>query len=187
MASIARDNLNDAVADQLNMFTDKLLGSSGFELDFGLNSFTDYQGNSPQQRTQLDIAAQKKLFNDRVIVRVGSEVDIEGSNSNGEETPIIGNVSVEYLLTESGRYRLKGFSRNEFENVIDGQTVVSGIALIFTQEFNKYNELWDALFKAQTEEEKRIKAEKQAEKKAAKERQKEKEESTKKSIEEKKK
>lgn len=187
MASIARDNLNDAVADQLNIFTDKLLGTSGFELDFGLNSFTDYQGNSPQQRTQLDIAAQKKLFDDRVIVRVGSEVDIEGSNSNGEETPIIGNVSVEYLLTESGRYRLKGFSRNEFENVIDGQTVVSGIALIFTQEFNKYNELWDALFKAQTAEEKKIKAEKEAEKKAAKEKQKEKEESTKKSIEEKKK
>src|SRR5690606_40470780 len=77
-------------------------------------------------------------FTYTTLFRSGSEVDIEGSNSNGEETPIIGNVSVEYLLTESGRYRLKGFSRNEFENVIDGQTVVSGIALIFTQEFNKY-------------------------------------------------
>ncbi|HLV14652.1 MAG TPA: translocation/assembly module TamB domain-containing protein [Xanthomarina sp.] len=186
VASIARDNLNDAVSDQLNMFSDKLLGTSGFELDFGLNSFTDYQGNTPQQRTQLDIAAQKKLFNDRVIVRVGSEVDIEGSSSSGEETPIIGNVSVEYLLTESGRYRLKGFSRNEFENVIDGQTVVSGIALIFTQEFNKYSELWNALFKAQTEEEKKLKAEKEAAKKLAKEKLKEKEESTQKSIEEKK-
>lgn len=186
VASIARDNLNDAVADQLNMFSDKLLGNSGFELDFGLNSYTDYQGTSPQQRTQLDIAAQKKLFDDRLIVRVGSEVDIEGSSSTGEETPIIGNVSIEYLLTESGRYRLKGFSRNEFENVIDGQTVVSGIALIFTQEFNKYNELWDALFKSETEKEKAEKAEKEAEKEAAKEKMKKKEAATNKSIEEKK-
>ena len=186
VTSIARDNLNDAVSDQLNMFSDKLLGNSGLELDFGLNSFTDYQGNTPQQRTQLDIAAQKKLFNDRVIVRVGSEVDIEGSSSTEEETPIIGNVSIEYLLTESGRYRLKGFSRNEFENVIDGQTFVSGLALIFTQEFNKYSELWDALFKAQTEEEKRLKAEKATEKMAAKKEQKAKEESKTKSIEEKK-
>ncbi len=186
VASIARDNLNDAVADQLNMFSDKLLGNSGFELDFGLNSFTDYQGTSPQQRTQLDIAAQQKLFDDRLIVRVGSEVDIEGSSSTGEETPIIGNVSIEYLLTESGRYRLKGFSRNEFENVIDGQTVVSGIALIFTQEFNKYNELWDALFKSETEKEKAEKAKKEAEKQAAKEKRKKKEEATNNSIEEKK-
>jgi predicted nucleic acid-binding Zn-ribbon protein len=182
VASIARDNLNDAVSDQLNTFSDKLLGNSGFDLNFGLDSYTDYQGTSPQERTQLDIAAQKKLFNDRVIVSVGSEVDVQGSSSTGESTPIIGNVSIEYILTENGRYRLKGFRRNEFENVIDGQTIVSGIALIFTQEFNKFNELWDALVKSSTKKEKQI----EADKKAAEEALKAKEEATDESIEEKK-
>ncbi|MGJ8590940.1 MAG: translocation/assembly module TamB domain-containing protein [Aquaticitalea sp.] len=182
VASIARDNLNDAVSDQLNMFSDKLLGNSGFELNFGLDSYTDYQGTSTQERTQLDIAAQKKLFNDRVIVSVGSEVDVQGSSSTGEETPIIGNVSIEYILTENGRYRLKGFRRNEFENVIDGQTIVSGIALIFTQEFNKFSELWDAMLKSSTKKEEQM----EADKKAAEEAQKAKEEATDESIEEKK-
>ncbi len=153
-ASVARDNINDALSDQLNVFSDKLLGDTGVKLDFGLDSYTDYQGDSPQDRTQLDIAAQKKLFNDRVIVRVGSEVDIQGSNSTGEATPLIGNVSLEYLLTENGRYRLRGFRRNEFENVIDGQTIVSGIALIFTQEFNQFNELWNAIMRGETKQEK---------------------------------
>ncbi len=133
-ATIARDNLNDAVSGQLNTFSDKLLGSSGIEVDFGLNSYTDYQGDAPTDRTQLDIAAQKKLFNDRLTVRVGSEVDLQGSSPPGEEAPLIGNVSLEYTLTEDGRYRLKGFRKSEFENVIDGQTIVSGIGLIFTQE-----------------------------------------------------
>lgn len=153
VASIARDNLNDALSDQLNVFSDKLLGDTGVELDFGLDSYTDYQGESPQERTQLDIAAQKKLFNDRLIVRVGSEVDIQGSSSTGEATPLVGNVSLEYLLTNNGRYRLKGFRRNEFESVIDGQTIVSGLALIFTQEFNKFDELWDALLRSETKKE----------------------------------
>lgn len=166
VASIARDNLNDAVSDQLNMFSDKLLGSSGFELNFGLDSYTDYQGSTPTDRTQLDIAAQKKMFNDRLIVSVGSEVDVEGGNPNGEETPIIGNVTIEYILTENGRYRLKGFHRNEFENVIDGQVIVSGISLIFTQEFNKFTELWDALVKSTTKAEKERKAKEKAAKKA---------------------
>ncbi|QDO93639.1 translocation/assembly module TamB [Formosa sediminum] len=150
-ASIARDNLNDAISDQLNMFSDKLLGSSGVELDFGLNSFTDYQGDSSQQRTQLEVAAQKKLFNDRVIVRVGSDVDIEGSSASGEETPLIGDVSLEYLITPSGKYRVKAFQKNEFESVIDGQTTVSGLALIFTKEFNKFKELWSALLNTEKE------------------------------------
>ncbi|WP_435049784.1 translocation/assembly module TamB domain-containing protein [Formosa sp. S-31] len=164
-ASIARDNLNDALSDQLNMFSDKLLGNTGLELDFGLNSFTDYQGSSPEQRTQLDVAAQKKLFNDRVIVRVGSAVDIEGSDPTGEEAPLIGDVSLEYLITPSGKYRLKAFQKNEFESVIDGQTIVSGLALIFTQEFNEFQELWAAMFHSDKEREAQ-KAENEKNKKA---------------------
>ncbi|WP_231565595.1 translocation/assembly module TamB [Psychroserpens sp. Hel_I_66] len=181
-ATIARDNLNDAVSEQLNAFSDKLLGDSGIELDFGLDSYTDYQGDAPTERTQLDIAAQKKLFDDRLIVRVGSEVDIQGSSSTGEATPLIGNVSLEYILTEDGRYRLKGFRRSEFENVIDGQTIVSGIGLIFTQEFNQFNELWDAIFRSQSEK----KAKLEADKKAAEEKLNAKEEATDESMDKKK-
>ena len=110
---------------------------------------------------------------------MGSEVDIQGSSSTGETTPLIGNVSLEYLLTEDGRYRLKGFRRNEFENVIDGQTIVSGIALIFTQEFNKFSELWDAILRSQNDKRK-------AEKEAAEAKREAKEEKVDKSIEQKK-
>ncbi|MFT5627846.1 MAG: translocation and assembly module TamB [Glaciecola sp.] len=162
-ATLARDNLNDAVSGQLNAFSDKLLGNSGIELDFGINSYTDYQGESAIDRTQLDVAVQKKLFDDRLIVRAGSEVDIEGNSSTGESTPLIGNVSLEYIVSKDGRYRIKGFRKSQFENVIDGQTIVSGIALIFTQEFNQFDELWDAIFKSQSEN----KAKEEANKKAA--------------------
>ena len=152
--SIARDNLNQALSDQLNMFSDKLLGDTGVELNFGVDSYTDYQGNTATERTQVDIEAQKRLLDDRLIVSVGSEVDVQGSNRPGEEaSPVIGNVSIEYLLTETGRFRLKGFRRNEFENVIDGQLIVSGIAFIFTREFNEFQELWDNFFLKEDEEE----------------------------------
>ncbi|MDT0647602.1 translocation/assembly module TamB domain-containing protein [Zunongwangia sp. F260] len=152
IATIARDNLNQALSDQLNLFSDKLLGDTGLELDFGLDSYTDYQGNAPQQRTELDIAAQKRFLDDRLIVRVGSEVDIEGANSDPRDTnPLIGNVSLQYLLTEDGQFRLKGFRKNQYENVIDGQVIVSGLAFIFTQEFNKFSDLWDALLMQQEE------------------------------------
>jgi translocation and assembly module TamB len=151
--AIARDNLNQALSDQLNMFSNQLLGKTGIELDFGLDSYTDYQGDGAQDRTQLDITARKRLFNDRVIVSVGSEVDIQGSSQDPDEpSPVIGNVSIEYLLTEDGRFRLKGFRRNQFENVIDGQLIVNGIALIFTREFNEYKELFARAVREELEE-----------------------------------
>ena len=156
--AIAQDNLNEALSDQLNMFSDQLLGETGVELDFGIDSYTDYQAEGPQDRTQVDITARKKLFNDRLIVSVGSEVDVQGNSQNPNElNPIIGNVSIEYLLTENGRLRLKGFRRNQFENVIDGQVIVNGIALTFSREFNEYKELFaksvqEELEKTQAEE-----------------------------------
>ena len=176
--AVARDNLNQALSGQLNALSDKLLGESGVELDFGLDSYTDYQGTSPQDRTQLDITARKKLFDDRVIISVGSEVDIQGTNQEpGQENPLIGNVSIEYLLTEDGRYRLKGFRKNEYQNIIDGQLIVNGIALIFTREFNKYGELFKKTLKEKQEE---------AEAKARKEQEKENQEKEKKREEAKK-
>jgi hypothetical protein len=147
-AWIARNNVNKVLSNELNSFSEGLLGDSGFELDFDLDSFTDYTGESAQDRTQLNIKASKKLFNERLIVTAGSAVDVEGSAQVGQEdTPIIGNVSLEYLLTENGRYRLKGFQKNEYVNVIDGQLMVTGLAFIFNREFNAFSELFNPLKK----------------------------------------
>ena len=119
-----------------------------------IDSFTDYQGDSPQDRTQLNINAKKKLFDDRLVVTAGSAVDVEGSSQATQgQTPLIGNVSLEYLLTEDGRYRLKGYRKNEYENVIDGQLIVTGLALIFNREFNRFSQLFNPLKEdANTEE-----------------------------------
>ena len=141
-ASIALDNVNKVLSGQLNNYSDKLFGNTGIDVGFDLNSNTGNPSNGGQTQTQLGITAKKQLFNDRLIVQVGSEVDVAGGQSSSEGSPIIGNVSVEYLLTQDKRLRLQGFSKNEYEGLIDGQVTVSGIALIFTREFNRFKELW---------------------------------------------
>ena len=142
-SSLARNNVNQVLSGGLNTFSDKIFGNSGFELDFDLDSFTDYRGTTAQDRTQLNINAKDQFFDDRLIVSVGSSVDVNGSALPGQkETPIIGNVSLEYLLTKNGRYRLKGYQKNEYTNIIDGQLIVSGLAFIFDREFNKFSELF---------------------------------------------
>ncbi len=142
--AIARNNVSKVLSGQLNAFSQKLLGETGFELNFGVNSYTADQTSTGESRTAVDVSASKKLFDERLIVQVGSEVGVEGSGQTTEEgTPLIGNVSLEYLLTENGRYRLKGYRKNEFTSIIDGQLIVTGIALIFNREFNKFKELFD--------------------------------------------
>ncbi|HIB38139.1 translocation/assembly module TamB [Mesonia sp.] len=158
-ATVARDNLNQALSDQLNVFSDRLTGNTGIELSFGLNSYTDYQGSAPQDRTDLNVSARKKLLNDRLVVQAGSEIGVQGENRPGEANPVIGNVSIEYLLTEDGRWRIRGFRKSQYENIIDGQVFVNGVALIFMREFNKFNELFKKTASEIAQEEKQAKRE----------------------------
>jgi hypothetical protein len=143
-ASIARNNVNSVLSGQLNKWSNKLTGDSGLQLDFGLNSYTNNQGES--DNTDLNINASQRLFNDRVIVQVGSEVNIQGSGNTTDQstanTPLVGNVSLEYLITENGRYRFKGFRKNQYENIIDGQLIVTGFAFIFNREFNRFKNIF---------------------------------------------
>ena len=143
-ASIARNNVNNVLSSQLNSLSNKVTGNSGFQVDFGINSYTETQGETSQDRTDVNINASQRLFDNRVIVQVGSEVNIEGSTMQESEvtTPLIGNVSIEYLVTKNGRYRFKGFRKNEYQNVIDGQLIVTGFAFIFSREFNRFQDIW---------------------------------------------
>lgn len=145
-AGLARSSVSQLLSGQLNSLSDNVFGNSGIDLDFDLDSFTDYQTGAPQDRTQLNVNASSRFMDDRLIVQVGSQIDIGGSSQNMEGgNALLGNVSVEYLLTENGRYRLRGFRKNQFESFIDGQLIITGMSVIFNKEFNKFSELWQGI------------------------------------------
>jgi len=129
----------------MNALSSKIFGDSGFQLGFDMDSYQDYQSGSAQNRTDLNINAQQSLFNDRLVVEVGSQVDLEGSSANSEQAnSILANISIEYMLTDDGRWRLRVFRKNEFESIIDGQLVVTGAGIIFNREFNLFREFFKA-------------------------------------------
>lgn len=138
--AIARNSLSQIFSNQLNNLSSKLFGNSGLSLGFDVDSYNQGGG---QARTELNINAQQKLFDDRLIVQVGSSVDVEGSSqSEAQGNSILANISFEYLLTEDGRWRIRAFRKNQFESIIDGQLVITGGGLIFTREFNEFTEFW---------------------------------------------
>ncbi|ADR22286.1 hypothetical protein MATR_00730 [Marivirga tractuosa] len=139
--AIARNSASQILSNQLNKLSNQYV--KGVNLNLDLNSYEDYQSGTAQDRTQLEMSLSKNLFNDRFRVEVGSQVDLEGQQrSQQQATDIIGNIMVEYLLTEDGRYKLRGYRKNEYEGLIDGQVVVTGISIQFSKEFEKFDELW---------------------------------------------
>lgn len=151
--ALARSSASQLLSGQLNNLSAKYI--KAVELDLNLNSYTDFQSGQGQDRTVANINLRKNLFNERVVVQIGSQVDLEGSQRRQQNaSDIFGDVSVEYLITEDGVYRVRAFRRNQFEGALEGQLIISGTSLVYNREFNKFSEAFRRRHAAPKQEDK---------------------------------
>lgn len=148
--ALARQSVSKILSQQLNNLAGDLI--NGVELNFDLESTEDYTSGERQDRTDLNVSASKRLFDDRLKVTVGSTFGVEGSAQVNEDTNnIAGDVAVDYQLTRDGRYTVRAYNRDEYDAAVQGQVIETGVAFIFTLDYNKFKELFH-----RTEEEKEM-------------------------------
>ncbi|HNP21714.1 MAG TPA: translocation/assembly module TamB domain-containing protein [Panacibacter sp.] len=153
---IARQSASRILTDQLNQLAGSLI--KGVDLTFDLNSEQDYASGTDAYRTDFTVGVSKRLLNDRLSVYVGSNFELEGpSNTNRSASTIAGDVAVDYKVSKDGRYKLRAYRKNEYEGVIEGEVVETGLSFIFTLDYNEFKELFEG---------KKVKKKKLAEKKA---------------------
>ncbi|HMQ06307.1 MAG TPA: translocation/assembly module TamB domain-containing protein [Saprospiraceae bacterium] len=142
MEGMVRSSASRMLTGQLNALSDRYI--KGLDLDLDLESFTDYRTGQPQDRTQLNVRLRRSLLNERLSVQIGGQLDLEGSQQENRQgaADILGDVSIEWTLTDDKTWGLRGFRRNQFENVVEGQVIATGISLLFNRNFNSFAELF---------------------------------------------
>jgi hypothetical protein len=129
------------LTEQLNKLASDLI--QGVDLNFDVTSFDDYSTGTSQTRTDLNVALSKRLLNDRLTVTIGSNFELEGSqNTNRNSSNIAGNVAVDYSLSQDRRYMLRAYRKNEYEGVIEGYVIETGVGFIITLDYNKFKNLF---------------------------------------------
>ncbi|GGK87680.1 translocation/assembly module TamB domain-containing protein [Rufibacter glacialis] len=152
ISSALRGSASKVLSDQLNALTGQYLGGLGLEL--GLNSYDDYSSGEAQSRTDLNVAMQRQLLNERLTVSVGTDIPLGGGNDQGNSgantsgSNFSGDVSVEYTLTKDGRLRLRAFRQNSYEGFLDGQLQRTGVSLLFVREYDNFADLFKNTGKA---------------------------------------
>ena len=142
-STLVRSTVGNFLSEQLNKLSSKVI--PGTELNFDVQSYDDYQTGQAKGRTQVEIGIKKQLFNERLSVQVGGNIDVEGEKAKqNSASDITSDVTIEYKLTDDGRYRLKGFRHNQYEGAIEGQLVETGAGFLYVHDFNK----WKKIFKA---------------------------------------
>jgi hypothetical protein len=134
----ARSSVSKILSEQLNRLSENV---KGVELSFDIKSYEDYRSGQGEGQTELQLGMSKSLFNDRLVVKLSGNVDVEGQNSNQEATDYIGDLALEYKITADGRLRITGF-RNSNYDMIDGELTETGAGLIYVKDYNTLSELF---------------------------------------------
>lgn len=141
LSSASRTSASKVLTQQLSSLSQKYI--KGVDLDLGVNSFEDYSTGQEQGRTQLQIGVSKQLFKDKVTIRVGGNVELEGERAKqNNASDVAGNINIDYKLTEDGRYKLRGFRQNQYENPIEGEITKTGVGVVYVRNYNKLKELF---------------------------------------------
>jgi len=141
--SAVRSTVGNLLSAQLNQWGSKVL--QGVELNFDIQSYEESQSGQVKGRTQVDIGVKKQLFNERLVVQLGGSIDVEGDRAKQNTmNDITSDITIEYKLTEDGRYRLKAFRHNQYEGALEGQLVETGIGVLYVRDFNNWKEFFRA-------------------------------------------
>ena len=139
-SSYARQSVSKLMTEQLNKLAAGLI--DGVDLTFDITSTDDYTTGEQRSRTELNIGLSKRLLNERLTVSVGSNFELEGpKNSSQKPSNIIGNLNVNYAISRDGRYALRFYRKNEYEGVVDGYIIETGLSFIISVDYNRFREL----------------------------------------------
>ena len=139
--SIARNSVSSILSDQLNKLTENLI--QGVDIDFNLVSTDDYTTGDMQNRTDLNVGLSKRLLSDRLKVSIGSNFELEGPrNSNQSSNNLAGNIAVDYQLSKDGRYMLRAYRKNEYQGVVEGYLIETGVGFIVTLDYTQFREIF---------------------------------------------
>jgi translocation and assembly module TamB len=141
---------NDLVVQSVSRFLNEAVNQAaanlikGVDINFDLANEQNYTNNT--ERTDLNVALSKRFMNDRLTVTIGKSFTVEGDDpsakgTQGANSQFIPDITTAYKLSKDGRYMLKVYQRNQYEAILDGYYIETGVAFSLVMDYNKLREL----------------------------------------------
>jgi hypothetical protein len=137
----ALNSVSSLLTAQLNQLAASLV--HGVDINFDLNTTQDYSTGTEQDRTNLNVGVSKSLLKDRLTVTVGSDFELSGATqANQQATNLAGDISVNYKLSPDGKYMIRAYRKNDYEDVILGYVIETGVAFSISVDYDKFSQIF---------------------------------------------
>ena len=136
---------NESVSNFLNGAINQIANDliKGVDVDVNLKNVDD---DPNAQRTDLNVALGKNFLDDRLNISVGKSFTVDGtnptSNNNNTNTQFIPDVNTTYKLSKDGRFMLRAYRKNQYEALLDGYFIETGVSFNFTIDYDKFQEIF---------------------------------------------
>lgn len=138
---LARQSVSRFLSSALNEIAGNIF--KGIDVDLNLNSYRDYSNGGSAERTDLNVALSKTFLDDRLTVSVGKNFGVQGQDAASKaNNSFVPDISIGYKLSKDGKYLLKAYRKNQFEVVLDGYVVETGLGFVVTMDYDKFTELF---------------------------------------------
>ena len=132
-AASGSEMLSNKASEFINSYFGNLTGS---DMQLGVN----YRPSTGSSNQEFDVALSKQFMNNKISVDGNFGVNNSPTNNS---TGLIGDVTVDYKISDDGRYRVKVFNRTNDNTQVTvlGGPYTQGIGAFYREEFNSFREL----------------------------------------------
>lgn len=141
LTATARSSVSQILSSQLNRMSDRYI--KGLDINIEIESYEDFSNGQTGGRTELQLEVSKNLFDERLRVKVGGNIELEDETQR-QRNPgdIAGDFMLEYLIRPDGSLILKGFRKKDYRSLFDQQVIETGVSLLFTRSYNRFRDLF---------------------------------------------
>src|SRR5690606_23394424 len=134
VGSALENSVSEFISNQLSYWISQVDENLVVDIDYDIGSMSDEEFNTFQLRLSYS------LFDGRL--RITRDGNYSSRQDYNDPMSIIGDWTLEYLLTEDGQLRAKFYNKTNFNNyfsTINNRTVTStGFSLMHTQSFDEF-------------------------------------------------
>lgn len=135
-ANVGATSSSEFLSNQLSNWLSRLSD----DVNIGVN----YRPGDELSSDEYELALSTQIFNDRVLLdgNVGYSANNYEYANNQSSSGLIGEFSVEYKISQDGRFRVRGFNRSNSNSLLQlNSPYTQGVGLFYREEFDTVDEL----------------------------------------------
>ena len=132
----------DVSATSMSLVTNQI-NSMLSQMSSNVNVNMNYKPATGSTQQEFDVGISTQLLDDRLLIDGTFGMNSYSNSSVQQTSTIVGDINIEYILTENRRWRVRAFNRTNTLNILNNNApYTQGVGIKFQRDFSTFGELF---------------------------------------------